>query len=49
MFITNPNFSIPDPGSRLKKIPDPGSASKDLSIFNIQVNEPINVLKLIEI
>jgi hypothetical protein len=34
MFIPDPNFSIPDPGS--KKIPDPGSesASKNLSIFN---------------
>jgi hypothetical protein len=34
--IPDPNFSIPDPGSRVKKIPDPGSASKNLStgIFN---------------
>jgi hypothetical protein len=34
--ILDPNFSIPDPGSRVKKIPDPGSgsASKNLSIFN---------------
>ncbi len=23
MFIQDPNFSIPDPGSRVKKIPDP--------------------------
>jgi hypothetical protein len=29
--------SIPDPGSRVKKIQDPGSASKNLSIYN-----PIN-------
>jgi hypothetical protein len=35
-WIPDPNFSIPDPGSRVKKIPDPGSgpASKNLSIFN---------------
>ncbi len=31
----DPNFSTPDPGSRVKKIPDSvsGSASKNLSIF----------------
>ncbi len=36
MFITDRNFSIRDPESRVKKIPDPrsGSASKNLSIFN---------------
>jgi hypothetical protein len=34
MFIPDPNFSISDPGSRVKKIPDPGSASQNLSIFN---------------
>ncbi len=35
-FIPDPNFSIPDPGSRVKTIPDTGSgsASKNLSIFN---------------
>ncbi len=35
----DPNFSIPDPGSMVKKIPDPGSgfASKSLSIFNPKV------------
>ncbi len=27
MFIQNPNFSIPDPEFRVKKIPDPGSGS----------------------
>ncbi len=27
MFIPDPNFSIPDPGSRVKKNPDPGSGS----------------------
>jgi hypothetical protein len=34
MFIPDPNFSLPDPGS--KKHPDPGSesASKNISIFN---------------
>ena len=32
-MIPDPNFSIPDHGSRVKKIPDPGSASKNLSIF----------------
>jgi hypothetical protein len=34
--IPDPDFSIPDPGSRVKKIPDPGSKStrKNLSIFN---------------
>jgi hypothetical protein len=32
MFIPDPDFSIPDPGSRDKNIPDPGSASKNLSI-----------------
>jgi hypothetical protein len=36
VFIPDPdqNFSIPDPGSRVKNIPDPASASKNLSIFN---------------
>ncbi len=38
MFIPDPNCSIPDPGSRGKKIPDPGSASKNLSIFLTQKN-----------
>jgi hypothetical protein len=33
MFIPDPNFSIPDPESRVKKIPDPGAASKNLSIL----------------
>jgi hypothetical protein len=41
MFIPDPGseFSIPDPGSRVKKIPDPGfgSASKNLSIFNPKI------------
>jgi hypothetical protein len=37
MFIPVPNFSIPDPGSRVKKIPDPGSASKNLSILTIKL------------
>jgi hypothetical protein len=37
MFIPDPNYSIPDPGSRVKKIPDPGSASKNLSIFNPKI------------
>ncbi len=38
MFIPDPNFSIPDPGSRVKNISDPGSgsASKNLSIFLTQ-------------
>jgi hypothetical protein len=33
------NFSISDPGSRVKKIPDPGSGShhKFLSIFNPKI------------
>jgi hypothetical protein len=26
-WLLDPNFSIPDPGSRVKKVPDPGSAS----------------------
>jgi hypothetical protein len=29
MFITDPVFSISDPGSRVDKIPDPESASKN--------------------
>jgi hypothetical protein len=33
MFIPDPNFSIPDPGSRRFRIPDPGSASKKNSSF----------------
>ncbi len=46
MFIPDPNFSIPGPGSRIKKIPDPGSgsASKNLSIFS-----PKNCFKLSKI
>ncbi len=37
-WITDRNFSIPDPGSRVKKITDPGSgsASKNLSILNLK-------------
>jgi hypothetical protein len=31
--IPDPNFSNPDPGSRVKKIPDPGSASKNLNFL----------------
>jgi hypothetical protein len=27
IFIPDPKFSIPDPGSRVKKTPDPGSRS----------------------
>jgi hypothetical protein len=36
MFIPDPNFSIPDTASRVKKIPDPGSASasKNLNMCN---------------
>ncbi len=35
MFIPDPKFSIPDPGSKVKKIPyyGSGSASQNLSIF----------------
>ncbi len=38
MFILDPNFSILDPGSRVKKIPDPGSGSslKTLSILTLK-------------
>jgi hypothetical protein len=32
--IPDQNFSIPDPGFRVKQFRDPGSASKNLSIFN---------------
>ncbi len=32
--IPDPNFSIPDPGSRVKKIPFADSHQKILSIFN---------------
>jgi hypothetical protein len=34
MSIPDPNFSIPDPGSRIKTIPDPGSAPK--KVFSTQ-------------
>jgi hypothetical protein len=34
MFIPDPSFFIPDPGSRVDKIPDPGSGSKNVSILN---------------
>jgi hypothetical protein len=36
MFIQNPNFPIPGPGSRVKKTLDSGtgSATKNISIFN---------------
>jgi hypothetical protein len=30
--IPGPNFSIPDPGSRVENLPCPGSATKNLSI-----------------
>ena len=33
MFIPDPFFSIPDPGSRVKKIPDPRAGLKNLSIL----------------
>jgi hypothetical protein len=35
LFTPEPNFSIPDPGSRAKKAPDPGNrfARKNLNIF----------------
>jgi hypothetical protein len=33
MLIPDPNFSIPDPGSKVKKIPGSASASKNLSIL----------------
>jgi hypothetical protein len=33
MFILEPNFSLPDAGSRVKKIPDTGSATKELKYF----------------
>jgi hypothetical protein len=36
MFIQDPIFSIPDPGSRAKKIPEPGSASKNLSMITLK-------------
>ncbi len=32
--VPDPNFSIPDPESRVKKIPDPAIKAKNLSIFN---------------
>jgi hypothetical protein len=37
--IPNPNYSIPDPGSKAKKIPDPGFgfASKNSNIFNPKI------------
>jgi hypothetical protein len=36
LFIPDPKFSIPDPGSWVKTIPNPESrsASKNLNIFN---------------
>ncbi len=36
MFIPEPNFSTPDPGSKRFRIPDPGSASRNtgISVFN---------------
>jgi hypothetical protein len=39
MFIPDPNFSIPDTGSRVKKIPDPGSGSalKDLKFLTPEI------------
>jgi hypothetical protein len=42
MFIPDPNFSIPDPGSRVKNIPDPGSwsASKNLSNQQFFIPDP---------
>ncbi len=33
--ILDPNFSIPDPGSKVKKIPDPGSASASKSLSRV--------------
>jgi hypothetical protein len=37
MFIPDPFFSIPDPGSRVKKIPDPRAGLKNLSILTQKV------------
>jgi hypothetical protein len=36
VFVPDPNFSIWDPGSRVKKIPDPGSASTSKEVFLTQ-------------
>jgi hypothetical protein len=44
MLIPDSNFSIPDPGSRVKKIPDPGSASKNLRIKKFLDFEGLDVL-----
>ncbi len=50
MFIPDPGliFSIPDPGSRVKKIPDPGSESKNISTGTIKLTKK-TVCKLSEI
>jgi hypothetical protein len=40
-----PNFSIPDSGSRVKKIPDPGSASKNLIIFHPKIVPKLSEIK----
>ncbi len=39
MFIPDQNFSISDPGSKVKKIPDPGSASasKNFSVLTHKI------------
>jgi hypothetical protein len=46
MFIPDPNFAIPDPGSRVKNTPDPGSGSamKESKYFKLKI-----VPKLLEI
>jgi hypothetical protein len=33
MFIPDPNFFIPGPGSKVKKEPEAGSATKNFSIL----------------
>jgi hypothetical protein len=48
MFIPDPNFSIPDPKSRVKKIPNPGSGSA-LKNLNTGIFNPKIVSKLWEI
>jgi hypothetical protein len=37
-WIPDPNFSIPDLGSRVKQIPDPGSATLIKSVGHFQYN-----------
>ncbi len=47
-LFSDPNFSIPDPGTRVKKIPNPGSGSAPKNVIFLKVLHPKTVSMLLE-